>query len=58
MQIRLSVEPKDVQESASNEQMFLSIRCGVYLEGELFIEDRVEGLPVDLGLKLLLLVRQ
>lgn len=30
----------------------------MYLEGELFIEDRVEGLPVDLGLKLLLLVRQ
>lgn len=29
-----------------------------YLEGELLIEDRVEGLPVDLGLKLLLLVRQ
>lgn len=38
--------------------MFLSTRCEVYLEGELFIEDRVEGLPVDLGLKLLLLVRQ
>lgn len=30
----------------------------MYLEGELLIEDRVEGLPVDLGLKLLLLVRQ
>lgn len=30
----------------------------MYLEGELLIEDRIEGLPVDLGLKLLLLVRQ
>ncbi len=30
----------------------------VYLEGELLIEDRIEGLPVDLGLKFLLLVRQ
>ena len=29
-----------------------------YLESELLVEDRVEGLPVDLGLKLLLLVRQ
>lgn len=46
--------------------MFLSVQwnqlkinsCEVYLEGELLIEDRVEGLPVDLGLKLLLLVRQ
>lgn len=30
----------------------------MYLEGELLIKDGVEGLPVDLGLKLLLLVRQ
>jgi len=30
----------------------------VYLENELLIEDGIEGLPVDLGLKLLLLVRQ
>lgn len=30
----------------------------MYLEGELLIEDRIEGLPVDLGFKLLLLVRQ
>ena len=32
--------------------------CEAYLEGELLIEDRIEGLPMDLGLKLLLLVRQ
>lgn len=32
--------------------------CKGYLEGELLIEDRVEGLPMDLGLKFLLLVRQ
>lgn len=30
----------------------------VYLKGELLIEDRIQGLPVDLGLELLLLVRQ
>lgn len=30
----------------------------VYLEGELLVENRIEGLPVDLGFKLLLLVRQ
>ena len=28
-----------------------------YLEGELLVENRIEGLPVDLGLKLLLFVR-
>lgn len=38
--------------------MLLGVCCDVYLEGELFVEDRIEGLPVDLGLKLLLLVRQ
>lgn len=37
---------------------FLSIGLYAYLEGELLIEDRVEGLPVDFGLKLLLFVRQ
>lgn len=31
--------------------------CG-YLEGELLVEGGVEGLPVDFGLKLLLLVGQ
>lgn len=30
----------------------------MYLEGELLIEGRIEGLPVDFGLKLLFLVRQ
>lgn len=30
----------------------------VYLKGELLVEDGVEGLPVDLGLKLLFLVWQ
>lgn len=30
----------------------------MYLEGELLVEDRIEGLPVDLGLEFLLLVRQ
>lgn len=29
-----------------------------YLKCKLLIENRIEGLPVDLGLKLLLLVRQ
>lgn len=33
-------------------------RCEAYLESELLVEGGVEGLPVDLGLKLLLLVRQ
>lgn len=37
---------------------FLSIGLDGYLEGELLIEDRVEGLPVDFGFKLLLFVRQ
>ena len=30
----------------------------MYLEGELLVEGRIEGLPVDFGLKLLLLVGQ
>ena len=30
----------------------------LYLEGELLVEDGIERLPVDLGLKLLLLVGQ
>lgn len=38
--------------------MFLSTGSEAYLEGELLVEDRVEGLPVDFGLKLLLFVRQ
>lgn len=36
----------------------LSIPGEEYLEGELLVENRIEGLPVDLGLKLLLFVRQ
>lgn len=39
-------------------QMCLSWKREAHLESELLVEDGVEGLPVDLGLKLLLLVRQ
>lgn len=36
----------------------LSIPGEEYLEGELLVENRIEGLPVDLGLELLLFVGQ
>lgn len=36
----------------------LSIPSEAYLEGELLVEHGIEGLPVDLGFELLLLVRQ
>lgn len=48
-------------------KMFLSFQwlqtkqnfsCELYLEGELLVEYRIEGLPVNLSLKLLLLVGQ
>lgn len=39
-------------------KMFQSVRRTLYLEGELLIEGRIERLPVDFGLKLLLLVWQ
>lgn len=58
---------KKTKKNVCDAQMFLKIQrkqikccfyCKVHLEGELLIEDGVEGLPVDLGLKFLLLVRQ
>lgn len=36
----------------------LSIPGEEYLEGELLVENGIQGLPVDLGLELLLFVRQ
>lgn len=36
----------------------LSVPAQEYLEGELLVENRIEGLPVDLGLELLLFVGQ
>lgn len=67
MQIRLSVEPKRFPAPKKKKKKFWSFQClqiklkflcELYLKGELLVEYRIEGLPVNLSLKLLLLVRQ
>lgn len=66
-QWKQKISSKKKKKRVCDAQMFLKIQwkqikccfyCKVHLEGELLIEDGVEGLPVDLGLKFLLLVRQ